>query len=185
MIAVNSSGRSYFSPTARKWSLWVHILSSSLWLGSATAMMLLVIGRGRYPESAPEVYAFSYCVKLIDDYIIIATCSLSALSGLLLSWKTKWGFFNHWWIIVKLASTTVMLIIGAGFLGPSINRTESLLREVRLHPELLPGTLSGMDYQFVNSAVTSVGFAQVFVLGGVMWISIFKPWGKPIWNRRA
>ena len=71
-----------------------------------------------------------------------------------------------------------MLTIGAGFLGPSINRTEDLLHEVRLHEDALPATLDGIDYATVNSSVIVVGFAQVFVLAFIMWVSIFKPWGK-------
>ena len=141
-------------------------------------MMLLVVARSRYPQSAAEVYAFSFCVKLIDDYIIIATCGLSAMSGLFLSWKTPWGFFKHWWVVAKLIITMVMLTIGAGFLGPWINRTETLLQSTSMHPETLPSTLNSLDYQSVNTAVIAIGFSQVAVLSGVMWLSIFKPWGK-------
>lgn len=146
-------------------------------------MMLLVVARGRFPQSSLEVYAFSFCVKLIDDYLIIATCGLSAVSGMLLSWKTKWGFFNHWWIVVKLVVTMIMLAIGAGYLGPAINETESMLKGVRLDTELMTETMQGMDYRSINSAVIAIGWSQIVVLAIIMWISVFKPWGKTKWFR--
>lgn len=178
---MKQSADRYFSPSARKWALWAHILSSSLWLGSAVAMMLLVIVRDRLPQSPLEVYAFSFCTKLIDDYIIIGTCGVSALSGALLSWKTRWGLLNHWWIVVKIIVTVVMLATGAGFLGPSINETELILRGVREHSSSLTDAVQGTRYDFVHTAVIVVGVIQVVVLATVMWISVFKPWGKTGW----
>ena len=170
--------RSYFGLATRKWVLWTHILSSSLWLGSAAAMILLIVARNRSLDSSLEVYTFSLCVKLIDDYIIIFTCCSAAFSGMLLSWKTKWGFFQHWWIVVKLVVTVIMLFVGAVYLGPWINRTETVLRANRSRNVPLSETLSGTDYQFLNSVVLTIGTIQWFVLAAVMLLSIFKPWGR-------
>lgn len=160
------------SKTARRFVLWVHVLSSGLWMGSAMAMMVLVVARGWAPDDAAEFYAFCLCVKLIDDYVIIASCGLAALSGLLLSWKTPWGFFRYWWVAVKLCITLVMLCTGAGLLGPWINETEALAREHGWATLQLP------RYRTVVRAVLGLGWGQVSVLCFVLYASIFKPWGK-------
>ncbi|WP_181198231.1 DUF2269 family protein [Enhygromyxa salina] len=161
-----------FSKTARKWTLWVHVLSSSLWLGSALAMMILTFAKGRSPTNAAELHAFCLCVKLIDDFVIIASCGVSALSGILLSWKTPWGFFRYWWVAVKLCITVALLCVGAGLLGPWINETEALARTHGWAARELP------RYQTVEREVTVLGSVQLVILGFVLYASIFKPWGK-------
>jgi hypothetical protein len=159
------------SRRARKWSLWIHALSSSLWMGSALAMMVLIFAKGRVPEDAAQLHAFCLCVKLIDDWVIIGSCGLSALSGLLLAWKTPWGFFQHWWVAVKLCITIALLCVGAGLLGPWINETEALARSQSQVWEL-------PRYQTVERNVTLLGCIQLMILGFVLYMSIFKPWGK-------
>jgi hypothetical protein len=67
------------SKRARKWSLWVHALSSSLWMGSALAMMVLILAKGSVPDDAAQLHAFCLCVKLIDDWIIIGSCGVQQL----------------------------------------------------------------------------------------------------------
>lgn len=160
------------SKRARKWSLWVHALSSSLWLGSALAMMVLILAKGRAPADATQLYAFCLCVKLIDDFVIIGSCGVSALSGLLLAWKTPWGFFQHWWVAVKIGITVSLLCVGAGLLGPWINETVELARSHAGGVQELP------RYQTVDRNVTILGSVQLVILGFVLYASIFKPWGK-------
>jgi hypothetical protein len=160
------------SKRARKWSLWVHALSSSLWMGSALAMMVLILAKGSVPDDAAQLYAFCLCVKLIDDWIIIGSCGLSALSGLLLAWKTPWGFFRHWWVAVKLCITVALLCVGAGLLGPWINETEALARDHGGVVQQLP------RYWVVERNVTILGSVQLCILAFVLYASIFKPWGK-------
>lgn len=167
-----AESRKLLSRRARKWSLWVHALSSSLWLGSALAMMVLILAKGRVPDDPTQLYAFCLCVKLIDDFVIIGSCGLSALSGLLLAWKTPWGVFQHWWVAVKLAITLALLCVGAGLLGPWINETEALARTHAGVVQELP------RYQTVERNVTLLGCAQMVILGFVLYLSIFKPWGK-------
>lgn len=161
-----------FGKTTRKWALWVHVLSSMLWLGSAVAMMVLTFAKGSRPSNAAELYAFCLCVKLIDDYVIIASCGLSALSGLLLSWKTPWGFFRYWWVAVKLCVTLALLCVGALLLGPWINETEALARDNGWAVLEMP------RYATVERRVSVLGTVQLFILGFILYASILKPWGK-------
>lgn len=162
-------------PLSRPWrqaALWAHVLSSSLWFGAVLAMMVLAVAKDRVPQSAAELRAFCVCVKLIDDLVIIATCGAAALSGLLLSWKTKWGFFVWWWVAVKLVVTLAMLAVGALWLGPWINEIEALARVDAAALPTLP------RYVALNGRVLGIGGAQFVILGFVLYASVFKPWGK-------
>ena len=158
--------------TARKWVVLVHVLSSMLWMGSAVAMMVLTFAKGSEPSNAAELYGFCLCIKLIDDFVIIASCGLSALSGILLGWKTPWGLFRYWWVVVKLAITLVLLAVGASLLGPWIDETERLVRAHGKTVTELP------RYQTVERRVAVLGTVQLFVLGFIAYASILKPWGK-------
>ena len=158
--------------SARKWVLWVHVLSSMLWMGAALAMMVLTFAKGSRPTNAAELYAFCLCVKLIDDFVIIASCGISALSGMLLSWKTPWGFFKYWWVAVKLVITVALLAVGASLLGPWINETEHLARTNGWEAQSLP------RYQAVEWRVSVLGSIQMVILAFVLYASIHKPWGK-------
>lgn len=173
------SGRTkLLSKRARKLTLWVHVLSSSLWLGSAVAMVVLLLAKWHHlewasvSESVPLVYGILLAVKLIDDYVIIGSCGVSALSGMLLSWKTPWGFFNYWWVAVKFVITLLLLLSGASLLGPWINASEELAR-ARLSAPVDEQRLALLD-----SLVSGLGGSQVLILGFLMFASTYKPWGK-------
>ena len=157
---------------ARQWVLWVHVLASMLWLGSAVAMMVLTFAKGSRPSNAGELYGFCLAIKLIDDWVIIASCGLSAVSGMLLSWKTPWGFFRWWWVAVKLVVTVALLIVGASLLGPWINETEAIARAHGWDALGMP------RYATVERRVTVLGTIQLGVLGFILYASILKPWGK-------
>lgn len=172
MTALGAWTRRPFSKPWRQAALWVHVLSSSLWFGAVLAMMVLAVAKDRVPQSALELRAFCLCVKLIDDFVIIATCGAAALSGLLLSWKTKWGFFVWWWVAVKLVITLAMLAVGALWLGPWINEIEALARSDAAGLRALP------RYTSLNGRVLGIGGAQFLLLGFVLYASVFKPWGK-------
>ena len=160
------------SKRARKWTLWVHVLASSLWIGAAVAMLVLLWAKGARVDDPLELHAFCLCVKLIDDYVIIASCGLSALSGVLLAWKTPWGLFRHWWVALKLVVTVALLISGASLLGPWINETEALARAAGASVLELP------RYATIERRVAGLAGAQIAILGVIMYASIFKPWGK-------
>lgn len=162
-------------PLSKPWrqaALWAHVLSSGLWLGAVLAMMVLAIAKDRVPHGAAEMRAFCLCVKLIDDTVIIGSCGAAAVSGLFLSWKTKWGFFVWWWVAMKLVVTLAMLAVGALWLGPWINEIEALARHDASAMSALP------RYATLNGRVYGVGMAQFVILVFVLWASVFKPWGK-------
>ena len=163
---------SLFGPTARKWALTFHLLSIGIWMGAAIAMMTIALLRPSRPASDAGLLAYCLAIKLIDDWVIIASAGASLISGLLLSWKTKWGFFTWYWVAFKLVSTVIMVTFGATCLGPWINATASLAETQGL---------AAMDNPEFTSDIDSVriwGTLQILLLVILIVVSVFKPWGK-------
>ena len=81
------------------------------------------------PQNVSELMAYNRANKLIDDWIIIGSATGSFLTGLLLSWKTPWGFFKHWWVIVKLVLTITLILLGTFWLGKWTNESVYMVKE--------------------------------------------------------
>ena len=163
---------SFFGPTQRKWALYCHVFSISLWLGAAVAMLTIALLRPARPQTAAALAAYCLSVKLIDDHVIIASSGASLLSGLLLSWKTKWGFFVWYWVAFKLVATVLMVAFGATCLGPWINETARIAETRGLD------ALSAPEFHRPAGLSLFWGSLQVLLLIGIVGISVFKPWGR-------
>jgi hypothetical protein len=161
-----------FGPRARKWAVSLHVGFASLWFGSAFAMVLVMWLRPAAPASEGELLAWCLAIKLIDDMVIIGSAAGSLLTGLLLSWKTKWGFFIWFWVAFKLLATVCMVVFGATCLGPWIDETAALVRCDGLD------ALAGPSYVAATSLASICGSLQVALLAFILGVSIFKPWGK-------
>ncbi len=160
------------TPLGRKWTLSIHLIFVGLWFGAAIAMVLLIALRPPSFESAESLVVHCNCVKIIDDYMIIASAGGSLVTGLFLSWKTKWGFFQWYWIVFKIAATVGLVCFGALFLGPWINKTAEVAAKLGLQAFDSPA------YQSANSKALIFGVLQIGLLATVIVISVFKPWGR-------
>ena len=168
-----------FGPTARKTALTAHVICCGTWLGAATAMMVLILGRGFFSASDTAFASTWLAIKTIDDFVIIAAAGSSFVTGCVLSWGTKWGFFKWYWIACKLIATTVMVAFGAFCLGPWINAATAQAVE--------QGVAAMATDRFWKTylRVSTFGTIQVIALLVVFWISIFKPWGKILPRRKT
>jgi len=164
--------RQPLTPLGRKWALSIHLIFVGLWFGAAIAMVLLIALRPSSFASPESLAVHCNCVKLIDDYIIIGSAGGSLVTGLFLSWKTRWGFFQWYWIALKIIVTVMMVCFGAIFLGPWINRTAEIAAQQGLQAFDSPA------YQTANSRALIFGSMQIGLLLTVIVISVFKPWGK-------
>lgn len=160
------------SPQGRKWVLSVHLACVATWFGAAVAMVLLIGVRPRTFATDEALVAYCNCVALIDDFIIIAAAGGTWLTGTILAWKTNWGFFKWYWVALKFISTTAMVLFGATCLGPWITETASIARSQGLD------ALQNPRFQTVSNRSLIWGLAQTVVLAGIVFVSVFKPWGK-------
>jgi hypothetical protein len=94
----------------RKLVLTVHITSSVGWIGTVVAYLVLVIIAMRRQDTL-TLRAAWLAMEMIG-YFAIVPMSLAALStGLVVSLGTKWGLFQHYWVIISLALTLFATII--------------------------------------------------------------------------
>jgi hypothetical protein len=105
-------------------------------------------------------------MEKIDYWLIIPSSICSYLSGLLMSWKTNWGFFRYKWIVVKLVFGTLLILFGIFFLNTWIVRSS----------ETVVGNIS--EYQLTQEKLGISMIVQALVIAFLIIISNLKPWGK-------
>ena len=148
----------------------VHVALACVWLGSAVALVLLqAINTSAYRDSVPGV---TLCLKLIDDFLIIPSAAGSLLTGIVYGVWTKWGFFQFHWVTLKWIATVAFILFGAFLLGPWINGMHALAQSD------VAAALQSPDYQHSRLMVLIWGGLQTVGLVGLVFLSIFKPWGR-------
>lgn len=166
--------RNNFNKTTRRIILGIHVTFSALWAGAGLSMLILMFFKN--PGNASELLAYSWAVKLIDDYVIIGSAMGSLLTGLLLSWKTPWGFFRYWWVAIKLVITLMMVLAGSFFLGPWTNQSVVLVAAAGMD------VLHNQQYLFFQQASKVVGSLQFLLVVALIFVSVIKPFKtiKPV-----
>ncbi|MFI9811974.1 hypothetical protein [Saccharothrix variisporea] len=135
---------------ARKLLVWLHVVTSTGWMCMALALFVVVDHALTHPA------AFDVAL-LIDVQVLQFMATTSAFSGLMLAGLTPWGFFRHWWVLVKTAVTFSQLYTGIFVLSPN------------LHPGGSP-TLMRVGSLLMASA-----------LAFQVWLSVAKPFGRTPW----
>lgn len=161
-----------FQPKVRKAALTVHILCCGTWMGSAIAMGVLIVWLGRSTDSDSAFAATWMAIKLIDDFVIIPSAVASFVTGCVMSWGTKWGFFKWRWIVAKIFATTALIAFGVIVLGPWVNVLAANAAEFGLDALKDPGFHQTYWGASVFGGIQALGIATVFA------VSVFKPWGR-------
>lgn len=160
------------TPLARKTALLLHVIASVGWLGSVAAYLALSIAAG-YGHDDALVRSACVAMNLVGWYVVVPLNLLAVVTGLIQALGTPWGLFRYYWVILKLALTT----IGTGLL--------------LMHQGLLAGqaalaagdaTISGDSLRQLGAQLvwdSGLGLLLLMVLTG---LSVFRPWGM---TRRA
>ncbi|MDR2461268.1 MAG: DUF2269 domain-containing protein [Deltaproteobacteria bacterium] len=150
----------------------LHLITACLWLGGAVGLYLIVflLTKG---DSAGEIYGYNIAGKLIDDLVIIPGAIGCLLTGLIYSLFSNWGFFKQRWLLIKWILTVYCVLFGTFFLGPKINNQPLIAKEIGLDALTNPTYLSHLG------ALTIGGLIQVCILIFMIYLSVFKPKGKP------
>ncbi|WP_367129013.1 hypothetical protein [Saccharothrix sp. HUAS TT1] len=137
----------------RKLLVWAHVVSSTGWMFMALALFVVV----DHALSAPGRRAAFDAALLLDVQVLQFMATTSAFSGLMLSGLTAWGYFRHWWVLVKFVITFTQLYVGIFVLSPN------------LHPDGSP-LLMRVGSLLMASALA----CQV-------WLSVAKPFKRTPW----
>src|SRR5919199_6296019 len=98
------------APQVRRFALTAHVVSSVGWLGAVVGFLALAIA-GLASQDAQLVRAVYLAAGLIARFVILPLCLASLLTGLVQGLGTKWGLFQHYWVVVKLAVTAVSTVV--------------------------------------------------------------------------
>jgi hypothetical protein len=98
------------SPSLRKLTLAVHVVTSVGLLGSVAAFLVLAIAGLTIGDA--EIVRGIYVVLDLLARLIIVPLAITALAvGLIESLGTRWGLIRHYWIIAKLVVTIVAIVV--------------------------------------------------------------------------
>jgi hypothetical protein len=106
----------------RKFMLTIHITSSVGWLGAVAGFLVLAIPAVT-SQDAQTVRATYLAMELMGKFILFPASLVSLVTGIVQSLGTKWGLFQHYWVLAKLvinvlASAILLMYIQIlGYLG--------------------------------------------------------------------
>jgi uncharacterized protein with FMN-binding domain len=161
--------------------LIIHILLISIWIGTLLVILLLLLLKNDLFDLT-QFASVDKIIFLLFDSIIMNISIAVALSGLLFSMFTQWGFFRFHWVSTKWVTIILLALMLMFFVSPSINAMAALSdvhnEQVVNHAEYLEFEQQNLLYSFV----------QIAILIFVVSISVIKPWGqrkpKKIMNRK-
>ncbi len=166
----NSKGKST-SLVVRKWLRFFHVLFSLSWFGGVLALGVLIFFIPK-PDSTPALVYKHIIFSLIDHILVAPTAVLSLVTGLLLCWKTRWGFFRYWWVVVKLTVTTAVIIFCTLVTAPIDQELIELGRKLGME------ALQNEAYLNKKMLGAMVNPFNIVLLIFLTYLSVFKPWGK-------
>ncbi|GAA3753424.1 putative membrane protein [Spinactinospora alkalitolerans] len=159
------------SPAWRKTVLSAHVVASVGWLGAQVCLVTL-LAAGLADDDPARVGAVYGAAGLLVS-TLVAPVSLTALAtGLVLSLGTPWGLARHWWVLIKLG-LTALLVVGSNFsLGPQVLELAAATADGSVPPPLLERART----------VIALSVALTVLLAATL-LSTVKPFGRV--RRRA
>lgn len=157
------------SPGQRKALLAAHIVVSVGLLGLSAAMFVLATVAALTTDLATTQAAYR-AMAIFTRGVVQPVAIATLVTGVILSLGTKWGLFQHTWIVVKLVLTVATVLNGMLNLGPAVERAIALTANASAAapPDLGTTALVAMAVPGVN----------VLMLGAATVISVYKPWGR-------
>ena len=152
-------------PYLRKFMLSLHIATSVGWIGVVAAYLALDLTVASSPAPAVLQSAW-FAMDLIVNKVIVPLALVALVTGVIQSLGTKWGLFEHWWVLISLVLTilaTLVLLSEAA--------TVSQLAEMVAGGQA-PSESHGLQG---NTLLHSVG--GLIVLLVVTVLNVFKPRG--------
>ncbi len=158
------------NPALRKLTLTLHLTVSVGWIGAVMAYLALGITASTTQE--PETIRAAWiAMELTGWYAIVPLALASLATGLFMALGTKWGLFQHYWVIFSLVltvfATTILLLH-----MPTVSAIADVARSAEAT------TLRGLGGDLGHAGIGLV------VLLVVMVLNVYKPRGLTPYGRR-
>jgi hypothetical protein len=158
-------------PGLRKLALTVHVATTVGWLGAVACFLALAIV-GLASQDAQTVRAVYLVSEPIALLVLVPLAVASLLTGTVQSLGTRWGLFQHYWVVFKF----VITIIAAAVLL-SYTRTISQVADAAAVAGVDPSQLRNTSF-ILHSAGGLLALAAATVL------AVYKPPGMTRYGRR-
>jgi hypothetical protein len=165
--AVRSTRR--LAPTARKWWLLLHVVTSVGWLGLNVGNLTLTIIGLTTDDPATQHTALG-ATYLVAGPLLIPVSLLAFVSGVVLGLYSKWGVFRYRWVLVKFILTTIALVLIPFSLLPGLREVSALVADAP------PDQLANIGEHGVSMLSAGIVSTSMYVACTVL--SVLKPWGR-------
>ncbi len=155
------------TPRLRKFSLTVHVTSSVGWLGAVVVFLALAV-IGLTSRDAQTVRGSYLVMEPVAWFVLVPLSLSSLLSGLVQSLGSRWGLFQHYWVLFKLLINVLATIVLLMYM-----QTLDYLAGVAAETTLSNGDLSGLRSP---SPLVHAGAALLLLLVATT-LSVYKPRG--------
>jgi uncharacterized membrane protein len=143
----------------------IHILSASIWIGTAITVFYML----KVVLNKDNVLPILKAVQNIDFFIIIPSNLITFITGLIFSIGTDWGFFKHRWIIIKYIINLLPIIGGALIFGHPIFSMIAIAEEKGVD------ALTSTEFIISNKFMTIAFIVMIVLLFLAVYLSIYKP----------
>ncbi|MGI6127470.1 MAG: hypothetical protein ACOYEF_10975 [Planifilum sp.] len=158
------------SVTQRRWLLTIHLLFSAILFGVSMVFLVLSIVAANTQDEGVLQACYASMHILAKTSVRASTIGTLA-TGILLSALTRWGLFNHYWLIAKEALTVLSILLGP------VGMYFWTLKAFTWTSSKGFGALQDPAF-LVNREQLWIGIGlQILSLAAVFAISVFKPWG--------
>jgi hypothetical protein len=153
------------TPRLRKFALAAHITLAVGWIGAVAGYIALDVV-AETSQDAQTLRAAYLAMELIARYVIVPLALASLLTGIVMSLGTRWGLFQHYWVLISLLLTIIATVV---LLAET--QTISYFADKAADP-----TTSGDDLRALGSTlVHSVGGTVVLLV--ILVLNVYKPRG--------
>jgi hypothetical protein len=151
----------------RRFVLTAHITVSVGWMGAVAAYLVLVVAA--MSDQEEQTLRAAWLAMDLTGRFAIVPLSLAALfTGLIMALGTKWGLFQHYWVLISLVLTVIATVVlvqhmptvtfYAGFTANASRDDVAMLR-------------SGLASELLHAGV---GLLVIFL---VQVLNVYKPRG--------
>lgn len=166
--------RETLTPQLRKFALTAHVAASVGWLGAVVGVLALAVA-GLTSQDAQTVRAAYLAMELVGWFVLVPLALASLLTGVIQALGTKWGLFQHYWVVFKLLINVFASVILLMYM-----QTLGVLADVAAGPMLADGNLGGLRSP---SPVLHAGAALALLLAATV-LAVYKPRGMTGYGRR-
>ena len=161
------------SPGQRKLTVAAHVILSVGLLGVSTVLFVLaavaaVAAVAATTADAEASRAAYRSMGILTSGVTQAGAVGALATGLILSFGTKWGVFQYYWIVTKLVLTAATVLNGMVVVGGYVRQASALTSG---------SAPRAAELGSVPTLLVAATGAGVLMLGAATVISVYKPWG--------